>query len=32
MSYVSLLEERIKQNKQDSEMLMQSFLSEAFRR
>jgi len=31
MSYVSELEEKIKQNKRDSEMLMQSFLVEAFK-
>jgi restriction endonuclease S subunit len=30
MSYVSELEEKIKQNKQDAEVLMQSFLVEAF--
>lgn len=31
MGYVSKLEEKIKQNKQDAEMLMQSFLVEAFK-
>ena len=31
MEHVSILEEKIKQNKQDAEMLMQSFLVEAFK-
>jgi type I restriction enzyme S subunit len=31
LDYVSELEEKIKQNKQDSEMLMQTFLAEAFK-